>query len=284
MLNLDKKGFPISIIEGGPNNNKIVYLDTNNKKEKYDSNSDSDFDSDSDYLSDDIYGYYTIKDRKNRDLEITEDSIKLKSGVFCPYPNVEADRQCLYIAGPSGSGKSTYTSNFMKHWRRLNPRKEIIIFSRVPKDDAFTEKRLNIKRIEINDDLLEDPIDIEKELKNSLVIFDDINTIRDKALREEVIHIQEDILEVGRHYRICTICTNHKLMDYRATRSLLNECHYITFFSGNGSYHNKRFLKEYCGCDKKTIDKILKLKSRWITISKQYPMYCMCENEIFLLK
>lgn len=287
MLNLDGKGISISIIEGGRNNNKIVYLDSSikkdsniKKKDRYDES-----DSEDSYSSDDFYSYY-VKDRKNRGIEISDDSIKLKDGIFCPYPNNSPDRgrQTLYIAGCSGAGKSTYTSNFLKHWRRLNPKKEIIIFSRVQKDKAFTEKRLNIKKIPIDNDLLEFPIEIEKELSNSLVIFDDINTIKDKKLREEVIHIQDDILETGRHSDIDIICTNHKLMDYKATRTLLNESHYVTFFMGNGSYHNKRFLKEYVGVDKKTIERILNLKSRWVTICQQYPMYCMSENEIFLLK
>ena len=281
MLNFKKKGKSIAIIEGGINKGKIVYLEPNYKKSN-DSDSDSEYSDD----PDDFYSYYKGLDKKMRGIEMNNDNIKLKDGIFCPYPDnsPNKERQTLYIAGPSGAGKSTYTSNFLKYWRKLNPKKEIIIFSRVPKDEAFTDKKLNIKKIEINDDLLEEPIDIQTELSDSLVIFDDINTIRDKELREEVQHIQADILETGRHADIDIICTNHKLMDYKSTRTLLNESHFVTFFSGNGSYHNKRFLKEYCGLGKQTIDRILKLRSRWITICKKYPMYCMCENEIFLLK
>jgi hypothetical protein len=226
-----------------------------------------------------------IKDIKG--IKFFDGGLVMNDGTFVQYPDTRKDRQrqVLYIAGPSGSGKSTYVSKFLKYYSEINPKKKIIIFSRVSKDPAFDKKFKNLRRFAIDETLLdpETAVDIERDLCNSMVIFDDINTINNKALRNAVLQIQTDILETGRHPNIDIISTNHLLMDYNKTRTLLNEAHFVTFFIGTGSYHNKRFLKEYAGCDKKMIDRILKAKSRWITIKKTFPMYVLTENEIFML-
>ena len=41
-------------------------------------------------------------------------------------------------------------------------------------------------------------------------------------------------------------------------------------------------LSNYCGFDKKTIEKILTLPSRWVLIGKEYPMYVLYEKGCFL--
>lgn len=279
MLNLARKGKSIAIIEGGKNKGKVIYLDPQNY------NIHEETDSESSYSDFEESSSEEVKPKKLRGIEISDNCIKLRDGIFSPYPDNSKNRQrqVLYIAGPSGSGKSTYTGKFLKHYSKINPKNNIIIFSRVPKDDAFLKKKLKIKRVKLDESLVENPIEIEKDLKNSVVIFDDINTIRDKKIREEVGNVQGDILEVGRHASIDVICTNHKLMDYVRTRTLLNEAHLVTFFTGVAGHHNKRFLKEYCGLSKQQIDKIMSSRSRWVTICKQYPMYCLTETQIFLL-
>jgi hypothetical protein len=42
-------------------------------------------------------------------------------------------------------------------------------------------------------------------------------------------------------------------------------------------------LKNYCGFDNKTIDKILNLPSRWVLIGKQYPLYILHEKGVELI-
>jgi hypothetical protein len=56
--------------------------------------------------------------------------------------------------------------------------------------------------------LIEDPIEI-KEFENSILIFDDIDVIPDKKIREAVYKIMNLALEVGRHYKINMVITNH---------------------------------------------------------------------------
>ena len=149
-------------------------------------------------------------------------------------------------------------------------------------EDEVLDK-FNPTRIQINEELLENPIQPE-ELQNSLVIFDDIDTIPDKKLNEAVRSLRDDLLETGRSYNIYMCNTSHQLMNYKHTRTLLNESTAVTFFPKSGSsYHIKRFLKEYCGLEKKQIQKILELPSRWVTINKVYPCFILYEKGAFLL-
>lgn len=257
------KGVSIAIINSGINKGKIIRVESIKPN--------------SIEISDEI--------KQLKGMTYNERSIELKDGMFSPYPNDEkdAERQVLYIAGPSGSGKSTYMANYIKNWHKINKKRDIVIVSKVDKDKALTTLKLNLKKIPIDEDLIENPIDIENDLKNTMVVFDDINTIKDKNLKAEVNHLQDDILEIGRHHCIDVISTNHKLMDYNNTRTLLNEAHFVTFFLNGIPRHTRRFLKEYFGADESEIKKIMKLKSRWVTVHIHVPRFCISETEIFLL-
>jgi len=258
MLNW-KNGKSVAIVSGGKYKNKILRMDHSVIPEE-------------------------IRESGNKDYF---DEIKLTSGYFKPYPDdsKSTSRECLYVAGPSGSGKSTYCSNYLKAFRNLNPDRDVIVFSQVDDDEVYKNKKLKAKKIEISNDLLEDPIDINTDFaEGPCIIFDDTNTIREKKLREEIMNVRDTLLETGRHLGCTTICTNHQLMDYARTRTLLNEAHLVTFFPASGAYHIKRFLKEYCGLDKKTIQRVMKLRSRWVTVSKNYPPMCFCETEAFMLR
>ncbi len=198
-------------------------------------------------------------------------------------------RECLYIAGPSGSGKSTYTANYTKQWQKRFPDCPVYLFSQIKSDEVLD--KLGVKRIIMDEDLVDNPIE-QSELvgrkyhgvKTSLVIFDDIDIITDPKVRAAVYKIQNELLEGGRHDEIYVISTAHQMMNYKQTRTLINEASSITFFPKSGSsYHNTRFLKTYCGLGPKQIKRINELPSRWVTVYKNYPMYVIYEHGIFLL-
>jgi energy-coupling factor transporter ATP-binding protein EcfA2 len=206
----------------------------------------------------------------------------INSGEMSQVPNTELERECLYIAGPSGSGKSTYVNKYVKQYLRTYPGNEVYIFSRVA-DDKTLRDNDEIKRIPIDENLVDDPID-NSELEDSIAIFDDIDTIREKPLREAVSSLRNDLLETGRHHKVTLLCTSHLLMDRDKTRTLLNEATSVTFFPNSGqAYHVKRFLKEYCGLDKHQIDRVLRLPSRWVTIGKTAPMYILYDKGCYLI-
>lgn len=214
-------------------------------------------------------------------LEQTRTSISVQGQISqTPNPNT---REIIYVAGPSGSGKSTYIANYAKNYKLMFPKNDIFLFSRKNEDDVLDEIGLN--RIIIDESLIEYPI-VTEDLSNSLVIFDDIDTISDPKIKQAVYKIKDDICEIGRSMNIYCAVVSHLINgnDRKTTRVILNELHTFTFFPSSGSaYQIKYALKNYFGLDNKQIDKLLKIPSRWITLSKIYPQYCMYEHGVFML-
>ena len=212
----------------------------------------------------------------------TFNTLTLKDGSFQHMPDPETERQILYITGPSGSGKSTYTANYALLYKQVFKKNPIYVFSALKDDeslDVIKPKRFKITK----EALLDDKLNIE-DLKNSLCIFDDIDCISDKELKNEVYNILNAILETGRHFKISCIITNHLPSNGPYTRRILNECHTVTYFphSGNNGKISK-FLIEQIGISKKDYILNKKAKSRWATIFKNYPMVNMTQNNIRLL-
>jgi len=220
-----------------------------------------------------------FKDVKKKYTEIEQKEIALNSGEIVPYPNGDT-REVLYVAGASGSGKSTYTAKYIEQYKKVFPKNKVYVFSRLEEDPAFDN--LKLVRIKLNEELLVDPIKTD-ELSNSLVIFDDIATIPNEDIKNTIMKLRDDILETGRHNNIYVVNTEHLMMNYKYTRTLLNESSHVTFFNGASKYHIVRFLKTYCGLDKKQIERILKLPSRWVTICRNYPQYILYSSGVYIL-
>jgi adenylate kinase family enzyme len=197
-----------------------------------------------------------------------------------PDPNTE--RQILYITGASGSGKSTYTARYTKLYKQIFKNNPVFVFSALKDDESLDV--IKPKRIKISKEtLLDDPILIE-DLKDSLCIFDDIDVISDKDLKNEVYNILNQILETGRHFKISCIITNHLPSNGTYTRRILNECHSVTYFPHSGNNGKiKKFLLDQIGLDKQDFINNKKAKSRWATIFKNYPMVNMTQKEIRLM-
>jgi energy-coupling factor transporter ATP-binding protein EcfA2 len=214
----------------------------------------------------------------------TGKTVIVEDGILQPIPNIKT-REIPYVAGPSGSGKSTWASKFAELYHKLHPDNEIYIFSRVAKDPAFD--KLHPVRVPVDESLVADPIDIMEEIEDhDLVIFDDCDTITDDKVKKAISKVKNDILETGRHKNICCIVTSHLINgnDRKDSRTILNECHNLTIFpASGGAYGIKYALKNYWGMGAKDIDKIMKLPSRWVTISKNYPQYVLYEKGSYIL-
>jgi hypothetical protein len=205
---------------------------------------------------------------------------KIHDGELIPLPRING-RECLYVCGPSESGKSTYIGKYAQEYKQVFPNNNIYVFSRLSEDEPIDE--LDPTRIEINNELIQDPIQ-PSELSNSLVIFDDTDTIPDKKLNEAIQKLKNDLLETGRHNDVHVITSSHLVTNYKETRKVLNECNSITFFPSSGSAHQITYcLKNYFGLNKQQINHILALPSRWVTIYKNYPQYVLYSKGIYLL-
>jgi len=249
-LNFQKYGKQLAKIEGGNYNGKIVSVSIND------------------------------------DLKVKNgfENLHLDDGKFQHIPdgtNKDNLREILYITGASGSGKSTYTRNYLKEYKKKYKNNPIYLFSALKKDKSIDD--MKPLRINISDTLIEDPITIE-DLKNSIVIFDDVDSIQNKTHREAVFKILNEIAQTGRHTNTSMIVTNHLSTNGKDTRIILNECNSVTYFPHSGSSRGINYLlQNYLGVDKDIIKKIKNSKSRWATIFKNYPQICMTERDIFLM-
>ena len=77
-------------------------------------------------------------------------------------------RSVIYICGASGSGKSYWTAEYLKKYHKKYPKNKIYVFSEGEYDPAFED--LDIVRIPINDELLEDKIEYN-EFKKTVCVF-----------------------------------------------------------------------------------------------------------------
>ena len=152
--------------------------------------------------------------------------------------------------------------------------------SSLPSDDSLD--KIQPKRIKLDDTLHTDPIKVD-DLSESICIFDDIDVISNKKIREAVYDILNQVLEIGRHYKIHCVVTNHLPTNGKDTRRILNEAHTVTYFPHSAGGKIKYMLEEYVGLDKKQISYMKKQNSRACTIFKNYPQCYMLEHEIGLL-
>lgn len=250
-LNFDKIGRELAIIKGGKYNNKIVSVFTEGEDENK-----------------------IKKQFKSLTLE--------KDAKFQQIPDPDAERWIGYITAPSGAGKSTYIRNLLKEYKKQNKKANIYLFSAKDEDDSLDD--IKPLRININDDLVNNPIQITEFEKGDVAVFDDIDVISDKKQREAVYNTLNQVLEIGRSFGVNCLITNHLPTAGRDTRRVLNECHFITYFPHSGSKHGIKYLLEkYVGLDAQEIPKIKKLKSRWATIFKNYPQIVLTERKLYLL-
>jgi hypothetical protein len=231
------------------------------------------------------YGKKVITVVTNRE-EIDENEIPVRNKIilaktdplkFQQVPDTTKERDILYITGPSGSGKSTYVVNYLKEYKKCYKNRPIFVLSSL-KEDETLDKISNLKRIKLDDKMWSDPLEAES-FKDSCVIADDVDVISDKKIREAVIKLINQILEIGRHFNTTLIQTNHLATAGRDTRRILNEAHAIIFFPHSGSSHGiKYLLTEYCGIDKRDMQLAKKSDSRWCCIFKNYPCVMMTEK------
>lgn len=270
-----KKGKPVATVIGGRLNNEIIFVtDLKEKPQKKCCKRCSKMCARTPCCKN--CGGCELGEDVCKDLEV-------KDGLFEQIPSLE-DR-VIYIAGPAGSGKSTYSGKYIANYLRIYPHAKFIVFSRLDEDKALDW--LKPHRVQITNDLIENPIEIKSEIdQDSIILFDDIDTIQEKKLQLAVNKLKQDILEIGRHYNIRIVVTSHLINpnERASARTLLNEMNTLTIFPKSGSsYQIEYALKRYFGLSAKAIKEILAMPSRWVTLFKGYPQLALSEHRCVLL-
>jgi hypothetical protein len=131
--------------------------------------------------------------------------------------------------------------------------------------------------------LAETPLKDLELLRDSMVLFDDYDTLLGKE-GKAVQQLIDDIAIMGRHQNISMLCLTHYLTNYSKTRLLLTEAtHIVVYPLSTGAHSLNYLLKTYLGLEKDEISAIRRGGSRWVMLYKNYPNYCVTETEAFLL-
>ena len=152
-------------------------------------------------------------------------------------------------------------------------------FPSLPSDESLD--KIKPKIIKLDDSLHTDPIKVH-EFKESVCIFDDIDAISDKKIREAVYNILNQIPEIGRHFKIHCIVTNHLPTIGKDTRRILTEARTVTYFPHSAGGKTKYLMEEYVGLDTKRIFCMTGQRPRACTIFKNYPQCYLLQNEMGL--
>jgi hypothetical protein len=110
--------------------------------------------------------------------------------------------------------------------------------------------------------------------------MDDIDVMNPKKVKDAVFHILNEILQIGRHFNITCIVTNHLPTDFQRTRIILNESHIIVYFPLSAGGKVKYMLaNNMSDLDPVQIKYFKKLQTRWVCIYRHFPQLYLTERE-----
>lgn len=297
-----KEGKPIGIINGGEHHNKMIYV--SEPKKEIPSKCCPKCDSNCGYIhplcckkcrnllggcgncNNDVFSneYAKIFAGELKKIATGEvDNVNITDGEILPIPKVEKDQvDHIYIAGPSGSGKSTWASIYVNQYKKIYPKRKFYLFSDVSEDEKLDA--LNPLRVKLDERMYTDPLPIDI-FKDSVVLFDDIDTIKDEKIKQSVRNLRDEILEKGRHNNTNVLSISHNPTNNKITKASLLESSSIVLFPGGGDdYHIGTVLKNYCGLNPKKINEIINIDSRWVQVHKKYPKYILTSHSCFFPK
>lgn len=198
-------------------------------------------------------------------------------------PIKERSRDVLFVSGQSGSGKSTYSRKYIEQFHKMYKKRPVYVFSYFQEDPSLDSLKY-LKRIPLNDEFASTQLSLE-DFRDSLCLFDDIDCVKQKKIRDKLFNILHSLLELARHVNCTVIYLSHLSTKGHETRTILNECISSTIFPKNMNARGFKYLLEsYFGLDKKQIKRIKQLKSRAVTIVKTYPNVVIYEGGAYVLE
>lgn len=248
------------------------------------------------YLYPDKQEIYRINDDTDVDFNTGKVNTKKKSGSsklktmdkgqsFFPAVHDWSDdnmNERVYVTGKAGSGKSYhFIRPYIVQYHKKFPKNNVYLFSSKLEDKALDDLTY-IQRVQIDSDMLENPVDI-RQLKNSLLIFDDVEDFPNKKITKEVARLLDEVLKNGRSYNLYVVYTHHQPTDYKATRLLLFESTAIVIFpkSKVGGKHDYDYmLDKYVHLSDINKNIIKNADSKFVYITKTNPNIIISDKYI----
>ncbi len=301
----NKDATPIAIVRGGEADGQILYIHNDSRPANLPKNvevksidypmkhlkptqreamlgkmsqslSKDDEDIDADSTSKAIYRQVRKEKQKANRVDLPEDSF------FQIVPNTNPEkRDIFYLAGSSGSGKSYLSKSIAENYKKLYPDREVFLISKLTEDEVLDKSKAKPRRISVQS-LVDEPVENIDEFKDSLIIFDDVDTFIGKE--EKVVQqLIDDIAAMGRHNRTSMIIATHRITNYKRTRLLLNEASHYVLYPQSTSFHSLKYLlQNYVGLEAKEV-KGLRTFGRWVCFHKNAPNYFLSEHTAKLL-
>jgi hypothetical protein len=247
-----KNNYPLVKIKGGKYNNEIIYLDND------------------------------IPDKEDKTFDKTFNKIAIKDGLFQLVPNTKKERECIVIIGKSGSGKSHFILNYCLEYKKTYPKRDIFLISNLREDETL-DKLKDLSRIRVDDELVNNPINPEEELRDCCVIFDDIDGMS-KHISKAVKTLLEILITQGRHWNTTVIYAGHTI-DGKSSdgKKLLAETHYFVYFPWGATRSINYILNSYLDIDKDTLRKIKSTHSRWCCVGCNFPQPIITEKNLMMM-
>lgn len=207
------------------------------------------------------------------------------------------ERITMFIAGAQNCGKSYFVAQFLNDYKHMHPKRPIYLLTGLTEKDKHFAK-FKIREIVLNAENIES-LDLEKlrvddktgKRTGCLLIFDDTDRIRDKAVMKKVYDLCNDALCNGRDHNtqsgdadIDVIVTNHEINDYVRTRGMLTECNYVVIFPYFSLAKQVDLVLDKIGVSQQLKEKIKAYKGRAVIIHKTAPLYCVFKDKLFLLR
>jgi hypothetical protein len=213
-----------------------------------------------------------VEDKKIKGFE----NFEIDEGTFQYVSDDDKDRDTIYICGSAGSGKSYWTGEYCKEYHKRNKNNPIYLISEGSADPAL-DNITNLKRVKIDESLIEDPIEWT-EFRECLVIFDDIDAYKG-GLKKAIYDLLDKLLKNARKNKVSVVMTSHSCTGLEL-KAVLNESNVIVFFPRNFNRSLKYLLENYVGLNREGVKKLFKNKSRWCAFVKSYPNVIIQEKNI----
>lgn len=162
-----------------------------------------------------------------------------------PHIPLSLERYIIFLSGESGMGKSSLASLFIKQTIQHITKK---IFYVAGTDISHDMNLSKIKEIEqIPGDLIKD-IEVEKDLNNSLIVFDDIDNC---DFHKDAIKLLNKCYETGRKFGCNIIYISHIASKANESKIYGEISMYIT-----NQVKNNRMIEYHLRMGKETVDEL----------------------------
>lgn len=212
------------------------------------------------------------------------------------FPDILANggRLTIFVAGAPGAGKSYFSKQLIEY---LPKDYDVLLFTALEEDDGnFSEIGPRLHKVKMVPDVLRRITlsSIRARSKHTILLFDDIDKIRDQGIKRAVFSLLEDALANGRGHKkhdgegdLHVITTSHALNDYKQTKYMLENSDYVALFPLYTTRKQMITMFDKLGLTKELCDEVIKDarrgRFRRIIIHKVAPLYLIAGPTIRLL-